>query len=56
MVPCEKPLIHPREWTKKILNFPLDVPWNKSVKHHDEFRKKARGAYIYICRVDVRGV
>ncbi|KAF7988860.1 hypothetical protein HCN44_007170 [Aphidius gifuensis] len=36
MVPYEQLVLHPRQWMKKILHF-LDVPWNESVLHHDEF-------------------
>ncbi|PBC32185.1 Protein-tyrosine sulfotransferase [Apis cerana cerana] len=42
MVPYEQLVLHPRQWMKKILNF-LDVPWNESVMHHEEFINKPGG-------------
>ncbi|XP_024941196.1 protein-tyrosine sulfotransferase isoform X2 [Cephus cinctus] len=42
MVPYEQLVLHPREWMKKILSF-LDVPWNESVLHHEEFINKPGG-------------
>jgi len=35
-VPYEQLVLHPREWMTKILKF-LDVPWNESVLHHQDF-------------------
>ncbi|KAL7294294.1 hypothetical protein TKK_0012309 [Trichogramma kaykai] len=42
MVPYEQLVLHPREWMQKILGF-LDVPWNESVLHHEEFINKPGG-------------
>ncbi|KAK0079312.1 hypothetical protein PV325_001420 [Microctonus aethiopoides] len=42
MVPYEQLVLHPRDWMKKILHF-LDVPWNESVLHHEEFINKPGG-------------
>ncbi|EFN71301.1 Protein-tyrosine sulfotransferase [Camponotus floridanus] len=42
MVPYEQLVLHPRQWMKKILNY-LDVPWNESVMHHEEFINKPGG-------------
>ncbi|XP_034950098.1 protein-tyrosine sulfotransferase [Chelonus insularis] len=42
MVPYEQLVLHPRDWMKKILNF-LDVPWNESVLHHEEYINKPGG-------------
>ncbi|KAI4498308.1 hypothetical protein M0802_006487 [Mischocyttarus mexicanus] len=42
MVPYEQLVLHPRQWMKKILRF-LDVPWNESVMHHEEFINKPGG-------------
>ncbi|KAG8036175.1 hypothetical protein G9C98_004755 [Cotesia typhae] len=42
MVPYEQLVLHPRDWMKKILNW-LDVPWNESVLHHEEFINKPGG-------------
>ncbi|KAK0178749.1 hypothetical protein PV327_007612 [Microctonus hyperodae] len=42
MVPYEQLVLHPRDWMKKILHF-LDIPWNESVLHHEEFINKPGG-------------
>ncbi|XP_051175710.1 protein-tyrosine sulfotransferase [Leptopilina boulardi] len=42
MVPYEQLVLHPRVWMEKILGF-LDVPWNESVLHHEEFINKPGG-------------
>lgn len=42
MVYYEQLVLHPEEWMRKILNF-LDVPWNDSVLHHEEFINKPNG-------------
>ncbi|XP_011506498.1 PREDICTED: protein-tyrosine sulfotransferase isoform X1 [Ceratosolen solmsi marchali] len=42
MVPYEQLVLHPREWMQKILLY-LDVPWNESVLHHEEFINKPGG-------------
>ncbi|KAG7202057.1 hypothetical protein KM043_004735 [Ampulex compressa] len=42
MVPYEQLVLHPRQWMMKILSF-LDVPWNDSVMHHEEFIDKPGG-------------
>ncbi|KAJ8681358.1 hypothetical protein QAD02_017145 [Eretmocerus hayati] len=41
-VPYEQLVLHPREWMRKILDY-LDVPWNESVLHHEEFIDKPGG-------------
>ncbi|XP_044732513.1 protein-tyrosine sulfotransferase [Chrysoperla carnea] len=38
----EKLVLHPREWMTRILKF-LDIPWNESVLHHEEFINKPNG-------------
>ena len=38
----EQLVLHPVEWTKKILHF-LDVPWNSAVLHHEQFINKEGG-------------
>ncbi|KAJ8986045.1 hypothetical protein NQ317_013930 [Molorchus minor] len=35
-VPYEQLVLHPREWMEKVLQF-LDIPWNDSVLHHEDF-------------------
>lgn len=35
-VPYEQLVLHPKDWMHKILLF-LDVPWNDSVLHHQDF-------------------
>lgn len=35
-VPYEQLVLHPREWMEKVLRF-LDLPWNESVLHHQDF-------------------
>lgn len=44
-------MLHPEEWMRKILKF-LDIPWNDSVLHHEEFINKPNGVslskYVYI--------
>lgn len=35
-VPYEQLVLHPRKWMGKVLNF-LNVPWNESVLHHENF-------------------
>lgn len=42
MVPYEQLVLHPKDWMKRILDF-LDVPWNESVLHHEEFINKPGG-------------
>ncbi|XP_037938758.1 protein-tyrosine sulfotransferase isoform X2 [Teleopsis dalmanni] len=42
MVYYEQLVLHPEEWMRKILKF-LDVPWNDSVLHHEEFINKPNG-------------
>lgn len=42
MVYYEQLVLHPEEWMRKILNF-LNVPWNDSVLHHEEFINKPNG-------------
>lgn len=41
----EQLVLHPERWMRKILTF-LDVPWNESVLHHDEFINKPNGVPI----------
>lgn len=38
----EQLVLHPKPWMEKILKF-LDVPWNDSVMHHDQFVNKPGG-------------
>uniref|UniRef100_A0A0K8TT10 Protein-tyrosine sulfotransferase n=1 Tax=Tabanus bromius TaxID=304241 RepID=A0A0K8TT10_TABBR len=45
MVYYEQLVLHPEEWMKKILKF-LDVPWNESVLHHEEFINKPNGVSL----------
>ncbi|KAH1017820.1 hypothetical protein HUJ05_008415 [Dendroctonus ponderosae] len=35
-VPYEQLVLHPKEWMENVLNF-LDIPWNDSVLHHEDF-------------------
>lgn len=35
-VPYEQLVLHPRKWMGKVLDF-LDIPWNESVLHHQDF-------------------
>ncbi|XP_066253385.1 protein-tyrosine sulfotransferase [Euwallacea similis] len=35
-VPYEQLVLHPKEWMEKVLKF-LDIPWNDSVLHHEDF-------------------
>lgn len=42
MVYYEQLVLHPEQWMKKILKF-VDVPWNESVLHHEEFINKPNG-------------
>ncbi|KAF7283594.1 hypothetical protein GWI33_023351 [Rhynchophorus ferrugineus] len=35
-VPYEQLVLHPKEWMHKVLKF-LDIPWNDSVLHHEDF-------------------
>lgn len=41
----EQLVLHPEEWMRKILKF-LDVPWNESVLHHEEFINKPNGVSL----------
>lgn len=49
MISCqvyyEQLVLHPEEWMRKILKF-VDVPWNQSVLHHDEFINKPNGVSL----------
>ena len=38
----EQLVLHPEEWTRKILTF-LDIPWDEAVLHHEEFINKPGG-------------
>lgn len=38
-------MLHPEEWMRKILAF-LDIPWNESVLHHEEFINKPNGVSL----------
>lgn len=38
-------MLHPEEWMRKILKF-LDIPWNDSVLHHEEFINKPNGVSL----------
>lgn len=35
-VPYEQLILHPKAWMEKVLRF-LDIPWNESVLHHQDF-------------------
>lgn len=41
----EQLVLHPEEWMRKILKF-VDVPWDQSVLHHDEFINKPNGVSL----------
>ncbi|CAL1543362.1 unnamed protein product [Lymnaea stagnalis] len=41
----EQLALHPREWMERILRF-LDIPWNESVLHHEEFVGKPGGVAL----------
>ncbi|XP_055587575.1 protein-tyrosine sulfotransferase [Uranotaenia lowii] len=41
----EQLVLHPEEWMRKILNY-LDIPWNDSVLHHEEFINKQNGVAL----------
>ncbi len=41
----EQLVLHPEEWTNRILQF-LDVPWDDAVLHHDEFINKKGGVSL----------
>jgi len=45
MVPYEQLVLNPSVWMHKILDF-LDVPWNASVLHHEEFINKPGGVSL----------
>uniref|UniRef100_A0A2M4A4C1 Protein-tyrosine sulfotransferase n=1 Tax=Anopheles triannulatus TaxID=58253 RepID=A0A2M4A4C1_9DIPT len=45
MVYYEQLVLHPEEWMRKILQF-LDIPWNDSVLHHEEFINKENGVAL----------
>lgn len=45
MVYYEQLVLHPEQWMRKILKF-LDVPWNESVLHHEEFINKPNGVSL----------
>ncbi|XP_058128119.1 protein-tyrosine sulfotransferase [Anopheles ziemanni] len=45
MVYYEQLVLHPEQWMRKILNF-LDIPWNDSVLHHEEFINKENGVAL----------
>ncbi|XP_037028032.1 protein-tyrosine sulfotransferase [Bradysia coprophila] len=45
MVYYEQLVLHPEEWMRKILKF-VDVPWNESVLHHEEFINKPNGVSL----------
>ncbi|XP_056644661.1 protein-tyrosine sulfotransferase [Diorhabda sublineata] len=38
-VPYEQLVLHPRKWMQTVLKF-LNVPWNNSVLHHEDFINK----------------
>ncbi|XP_050310110.1 protein-tyrosine sulfotransferase [Anthonomus grandis grandis] len=38
-VPYEQLVLHPKQWMGKVLKF-LDLPWNDSVLHHEDFINK----------------
>lgn len=41
----EQLVLHPVEWTKKILGF-LDIPWDPAVLHHEQFINKEGGVSL----------
>lgn len=41
----EQLVLHPEEWMRKILKF-LNVPWNESVLHHEQFINKPNGVSL----------
>ena len=41
----EQLVLHPVEWTKKILRF-LDIPWDPAVLHHEQFINKEGGVSL----------
>ncbi|GFN95475.1 protein-tyrosine sulfotransferase 2 [Plakobranchus ocellatus] len=41
----EQLTLHPKEWMVRILKF-LDIPWNESVLHHEQFIDKPGGIAI----------
>lgn len=45
MVPYEQLVLKPKPWMEKILQF-LDIPWNASVLHHEEFINKPGGVSL----------
>lgn len=45
MVYYEQLVLHPEEWMRKILGF-LEIPWNDSVLHHEEFINKENGVAL----------
>ncbi|XP_052864638.1 protein-tyrosine sulfotransferase isoform X1 [Anopheles cruzii] len=45
MVYYEQLVLHPEVWMRKILHF-LDIPWNDSVLHHEEFINKENGVAL----------
>uniref|UniRef100_A0A182ITS5 Protein-tyrosine sulfotransferase n=1 Tax=Anopheles atroparvus TaxID=41427 RepID=A0A182ITS5_ANOAO len=45
MVYYEQLVLHPEQWMRKILHF-LDIPWNDSVLHHEEFINKENGVAL----------
>ncbi|CAO1409341.1 unnamed protein product [Diamesa serratosioi] len=45
MVFYEQLVLHPEEWMRKILKF-LDIPWNASVLHHEEYINKQNGVAL----------
>lgn len=45
MVYYEQLVLHPEEWMRKILEF-LEIPWNDSVLHHEEFINKENGVAL----------
>lgn len=45
MVYYEQLVLHPEQSMRKILGF-LDVPWNESVLHHEEFINKPNGVSL----------
>ena len=38
----EQLVLHPEQWTRKILDF-LGIPWDESVLHHEEYINKPGG-------------
>lgn len=45
MVYYEQLVLHPEDWMRKILKF-VDVPWNQSVLHHEDYINRPNGVSL----------